>query len=160
MTDFMSPETRSRVMSRIRSRNTRPELYVRRMIWAEGFRYRLHVSKLPGTPDLVLTKYRLAVFVHGCFWHQHDCSSSKRPSSNREYWDRKLDANVARDDRDHIRLEERPIWECCLETGVESFLESLRCIRAHYECHGKSATRLRKSRNLRRVMGKLLSFYA
>ena len=124
-------------MSFVRGRNTRPELYVRRMVWAEGFRYRLHVRKLPGTPDLVLTKYGLAVFVHGCFWHQHSCSRAKRPSSNLEYWDRKLDGNVARDARDRIKLEELgwtlvTIWECSLESGTESLLARLRNLRVDY----------------------------
>lgn len=130
MTDFMSPEARSRVMASIRSKNTRPEMYVRRLLWAEGFRYRLHVKKLPGVPDLVLSKYRLVVFIHGCFWHQHGCAGSKRPSSNREYWDPKLDANVARDARARILLENLgwtvvTIWACSLEAGAASLLEYL-----------------------------------
>lgn len=137
MADFMSPAARSRVMSSIRGRNTRPELGVRRRVWSEGFRYRLHVKKLPGTPDLVLAKYRLAIFVHGCFWHQHGCSKAKRPSSNQEYWDRKLDGNVARDDRDRVQLEKQgwtvvTIWECTLESDSESLLERLKGIRADH----------------------------
>ena len=135
MPDSMSPEARSRVMSRVRNRNTSLELYVRRAVWAEGFRYRLHVRKLPGTPDLVLPKYRLAVFVHGCFWHQHGCSKSKRPSSNREFWDRKLNGNLARDVRDRHKLEElgwivETIWECVLTEETNSLLMLLRDIRA------------------------------
>ncbi len=134
MADSVSPEVRSRVMSRVRSRDTRPELYVRRAVWAEGFRYRLHVVGLPGNPDLVLTKYRLVVFVHGCFWHQHECSRSRRPSSNREYWDRKLDRNMERDIRNRALLEDMGwavvmIWECDLEGGVVGLLSLLRSTR-------------------------------
>ena len=134
MADSLSSLERSRLMSSIPSRNTRPELYVRRLLWADGFRYRLHVKRLPGSPDLVLAKYHLTVFVHGCFWHQHGCSRAKRPSSNQEYWDRKLDGNVSRDSRDRIRLEELgwvvvTIWECALTSGTESLLALLNYMR-------------------------------
>ena len=135
MTDSVSPETRSRVMSRVRGRDTRPELYVRRTVWAAGFRYRLHVKKLPGKPDLALTKYRMAVFVHGCFWHHHGCAKDRRPASNREYWDRKLDGNADRDARHRSQLQEMgwnvvTIWECSLESGTESLLADLKTVRA------------------------------
>lgn len=131
MADPLSREVRSLAMARVRSRDTRPELYVRRKVWPEGFRYRLHVRKLPGTPDLVLRKYRLAVFVNGCFWHQHGCSKSKRPTSNRDFWDQKLDENVVRDERDRCRLEAlgwtvKTIWECSLVTDTQSLLASLK----------------------------------
>ena len=135
MTDSVSPETRSRVMSLVRGRDTRPELYVRRTVWAAGFRYRLHAKKLPGKPDMVLPKYRLAVFVHGCFWHHHGCAKDRRPASNREYWDRKLDGNADRDARHRGQLREMgwtvvTIWECSLESGTESLLADLRAVRA------------------------------
>ena len=144
MSDFLSPGDRSRMMSRVRGRNTRPELYVRRAVWSYGFRYRLHLSSLPGTPDLVLPKYRLAVFVHGCFWHQHGCPKSKRPSTNREFWDRKLDGNVDRDVRDRTRLENMGwfvvvIWECSLESGTENLLMQLKRAREHLELDRVSA---------------------
>ena len=137
MTDTVSPEVRSHIMSKVRSRNSMPELYVRRMVWGEGFRYRLHVKKLPGTPDLTLTKYRLAVFVHGCFWHQHSCPRAKRPASNRGYWDRKLDGNLERDARHRARLEELgwqvvTIWECELKAGTENLLAYLRSERTRF----------------------------
>ena len=130
MADTVSPETRSRVMSRVRGHDTRPEMYVRRAVWAAGFRYRLHVKRLPGSPDLVLSRYRLAVFVHGCFWHQHGCRRARRPSSNQEYWDRKLDGNLARDASNRERLEEvgwsvATIWECDLDRGIERLLALL-----------------------------------
>ena len=134
MSDSLSSEVRSRIMSAIRSRNTRPELYVRKRLWSEGFRYRLHVRDLPGTPDLVLPKYRLIIFVHGCFWHQHGCPGTKRPSSNTEYWNLKLDRNVARDALHRSRLEElgwtvATLWECDLEISTERLLAELKCLR-------------------------------
>ena len=134
MPDTLSPEARSRIMLSIRSKDTRPELYVRKRIWSEGFRYRLHVKTLPGTPDLVLSKYRMAVFVHGCFWHQHDCPNATRPSSNTEYWDHKLDRNIVRDALHRSRLDELDwevvtVWECNLETGTKSLLAKLKSIR-------------------------------
>ena len=138
--DFLSTEARSRVMSSIRSRNTRPEMRVRKVVWSEGYRYRLHVRGLPGTPDLVLSRYRIAVFVHGCFWHQHGCAKTKRPSSNREYWDRKLNRNIARDANDRIRLEEmgwtvKTVWECSLEGDTKILLSELKEKREH-RCAG------------------------
>ena len=135
MADTMTSDQRSRLMSRVRSRDTRLELRVRNRVWSDGFRYRLHVRALPGTPDLVLPKYRMAVFVHGCFWHQHTCPKSKRPASNRDFWDRKLDANIGRDTRilDELnRLGWIPftIWECTLERDTDILLEALRSVRA------------------------------
>ena len=134
MPDSMSPEVRSRVMSRIRGRDTRPEKFVRTILWQAGFRYRLHVRKLPGVPDLVLAKYKLAVFVHGCFWHQHGCAKSSRPSSNQEYWDQKLDGNVARDARNQKALMKSgwtvaTIWECRLEADTSRWLAFLKTLR-------------------------------
>ena len=132
----MSPQVRSRVMARIRSKDTQPELHVRRAVWAEGFRYRLHQRRLPGAPDLAFAKYRLAVFIHGCFWHQHGCAKTSRPSSNTEYWDNKLDGNVARDARNQAHLKEIgwtviTIWECNLRqdtNGLLRLLESYRLL--------------------------------
>ena len=134
MSDTVLPEVRSRIMASVRGRDTRPELYVRKAVWSKGFRYRLHVRRLPGTPDLALAKYKVAVFVQGCFWHQHGCHRSKRPTSNRDYWDRKLDGNLARDTQNQARLRElgwtvTTIWECRLQHDTEMtlrFLETLR----------------------------------
>lgn len=135
MPDSVSPATRSFVMSRVRGRHTQPELYVRRAVWAAGFRYRLHAKKLPGAPDLALPKYRVAVFVHGCFWHQHDCPRAKRPASNQAYWNKKLDGNLARDARHRAQLAELgwqvvTIWECRLKPGAEELLAYLKMRRA------------------------------
>ncbi len=135
MADTLSPKERSRLMARIRSRDTKPEMYVRKAVWRAGFRYRLHSRTLPGKPDLALTQYKVAVFVHGCFWHQHGCAKTSRPSSNREFWDRKLDGNVARDARNRAALQALgwtvlTVWECGLEEGTADVLGVLKQLRA------------------------------
>ena len=134
MADTVLPGKRSRIMSSIRGRDTQPELYVRKALWSRGFRYRLHVRQLPGAPDVVLRKYKTAIFVHGCFWHQHGCSKTHRPSSNRQYWDRKLDGNVARDARNQAELRESgwnvfTVWECALAQDTEHLLHCLDTLR-------------------------------
>ena len=118
MADRMTPQQRSRCMSHIRSRNTGPEKTVRRELYGRGFRYRLNCPSLPGTPDLVLHKYRTAIFVNGCFWHGPEgCVKYVRPSSNEAFWNAKVERNKARDDRDRAHLEALGwfvivIWEC------------------------------------------------
>ena len=105
-------------MSGIRGKNTQPELAVRRYLHAHGFRFRLHRRDLPGKPDVVLPKYRTAVFVHGCYWHRHEgCKYATTPSSNREFWQRKFRENVERDQRNRAQLAAAGwhvlvIWEC------------------------------------------------
>ena len=131
---FLLPQARSRIMASIRGRDTRPELFVRRALWMEGFRYRLHSRRLPGRPDLALAKYSVAIFVNGCFWHQHSCLQSRRPSSNSEYWERKLDANVARDSQNQSKLRELGwtvaiVWECRLQQDTEAVLSLLEGLR-------------------------------
>lgn len=109
---------RSALMARIRSKQTQPELIVRRALHNMGFRFRLHRRDLPGKPDIILPKYKLAIFVHGCFWHQHpDCKLASRPKTRGEYWGPKLASNVARDQRHARALEElgwrvETVWEC------------------------------------------------
>lgn len=113
-----TPEQRSRTMRAVRSRDTKPELTVRRFLHAARLRYILHDRRLPGSPDLVFPKYRTVVFVHGCFWHQHaNCHAASHPRSNTEYWSRKLTGNVERDARNRTSLEASGwrvlvIWEC------------------------------------------------
>lgn len=98
MTDVFTPAKRSRVMSRVRGRDTTPELLVRSHVHRMGFRFRIHYRELPGTPDLVLPRHGKVIFVHGCFWHGHtSCKRSKRPETNVEFWNKKLDANIERD---------------------------------------------------------------
>lgn len=118
MTDRCSAEERSAIMARVRAKNTHPEIAVRRLVHGLGYRFRLHRRDLPGTPDLVLPKHRAVVFVHGCFWHQHDCRRGRRqPASNRAYWGPKLARNVERDraaESALLRLGWRvfTVWEC------------------------------------------------
>jgi DNA mismatch endonuclease, patch repair protein len=118
MADIMSPEKRSVVMSRIRSRNTKPEMAVRSALHRMGVRFRLHRKDLPGRPDIVLPRYRTVVFVHGCFWHQHaGCRLASKPSSNTEYWLEKLRRNQERFTEHAAALAESGwrvavIWEC------------------------------------------------
>ena len=119
--DRFSPDKRHEVMSRIRGKDTKPEMIVRRFLFSQGFRFRLHYRKLPGHPDIVLPKYRAVVFVHGCFWHRHEnCRHFRLPQSNVEYWENKIAGNVERDLRDANRIADMGwkvivVWECELE---------------------------------------------
>lgn len=116
----MTPEQRSRCMSKIRGKNTRPELYVRKYLFSKGLRFRIHVKKLPGTPDIVLPKYRTVIFVNGCFWHGHqNCGSLRMPKSNEQFWKQKIELNMARDYRWSVELRLLgwrviTVWECQL----------------------------------------------
>jgi DNA mismatch endonuclease (patch repair protein) len=117
MPDVVSKEKRSRMMSGIRSKNTKPELIIRRGLHACGFRFRLHDTKLAGRPDLVLRKYKAAIFVHGCFWHGHDCHLFKQPKSRGEFWAPKIESNRARDSEalrtlSHEGWRVAEVWEC------------------------------------------------
>lgn len=118
MADKYEPEVRSRIMSKVRSKDTKPEKLVRSLLHKSGFRFRLHRKDLPGSPDIVLPGRQKVIFVHGCFWHGHDgCSRSSRPSSNVDYWDKKLDRNIERDRENKKELRKlgwKPlvIWEC------------------------------------------------
>ena len=120
MIDIVDQKTRSRMMSRIRGKNTKPELALRRALHARGFRFRLHSGKVHGRPDLVLPKYHAVVFVHGCFWHRHEgCRYTTTPSTRPEFWRAKFDSNVARDALVRRKLLENgwrvaTIWECAL----------------------------------------------
>ena len=106
-------------MSRIRGRDTKPELVVRRWLWHQGFRYRLYVKSLPGRPDIVMRKWRTVIFVNGCFWHGHDCQSDRRPSTNARFWQEKIERNRERDARNVAALQAAGwhvlvVWECQL----------------------------------------------
>lgn len=120
MADSVSSQKRSEVMARVRSRDTRPEMVVRRGLHARGFRYRLHVKDLPGKPDMVFRKYGAVVLINGCFWHGHDCQLYRFPKSNTSYWIPKIRGNIERDKRHMRALRERGwriliIWECALK---------------------------------------------
>lgn len=111
---------RSRNMAAVRARDTKPELMIRKALHGAGLRYRLNVYDLPGKPDIVLPRYRAVVFVHGCFWHRHECDLFRWPESRTEFWREKLDANAARDVKAADALEEAGwrqavIWECALK---------------------------------------------
>lgn len=116
--DNLSPKQRKHAMAAVCSTNTTPEMVVRRLLHHAGYRYRLHHGDLPGSPDIVLPRRRVAIFVHGCFWHQHHCSrGSRMPSTNSAYWRTKLQANVRRDQRVRRALNRRgwrvmTVWEC------------------------------------------------
>jgi DNA mismatch endonuclease (patch repair protein) len=118
MTDVFDPAKRSAVMARVKSRDTKPEKRVRRILTDLGARYRLHRKDLPGSPDVVMPGRRLALFVHGCFWHGHDCPRGARvPKANRDYWLAKLGRNTARDARNLADLTAagwrvETVWEC------------------------------------------------
>lgn len=118
MADTVTKEVRSRIMSSVRQWDTSAERVVRSFLHAKGFRFRLNRRDLPGSPDIVLPRYRTVIFVHGCFWHQHrGCQKARRPSSNKDYWDRKLDENVRRDKKKATELRKLgwkviTIWQC------------------------------------------------
>lgn len=118
MTDVVGPEIRSRMMSGIRSKDTQPEVLVRRALFAAGFRFRLHRRDLPGAPDVVLLGRRIAIFIHGCFWHMHEgCRFAKLPATRPDFWKAKLEGNVERDRRAVETLLAKNwrvlvVWEC------------------------------------------------
>jgi DNA mismatch endonuclease (patch repair protein) len=136
--DILTPEKRSAVMRAIKGRSTRPEIKVRRLLHSMGFRFHLHRKDLPGTPDIVLPKFRTAIFVNGCFWHAHDdpgCRLSGVPASNREFWERKFARNRERDGEAALALSVAgwrvvTIWECRLKgAGMEGIIRTLQGIR-------------------------------
>ncbi len=118
MTDVFTEEKRSWIMSRVKNRDTRPEMLVRSVVHRLGFRFRLHDRDLPGHPDIILPRHRKIIFVHGCFWHSHpQCPRAKRPDDNRDFWEQKLSRNVERDASNQKKLSEigwdvLVVWEC------------------------------------------------
>lgn len=134
--DVHSPEKRSYNMSRIKGKDTKPEIMVRRWLWSKGYHYRLHRKDLPGKPDIVFPGRKKAIFVHGCFWHKHECKYFKWPQTNPEFWEEKINRNIVRDQRNYRSLDDKGwryfiIWECELKSAdreslwrrLESFLE-------------------------------------
>lgn len=126
MTDFLTKAQRSERMSRIRGRDTKPEMVLRKLLHGRGLRYRLHGAALPGKPDLVLARHNVVVFVQGCFWHRHrGCSIATTPKSNTEFWLRKFERNVARDLWSTRSLEDLGwrvyvVWECELASAIKA----------------------------------------
>lgn len=130
MSDTHSKEVRSRNMAAIQSKDTKPELMVRKGLHNRGFRYGLHNKSLPGTPDLNLPKYDAVIFVNGCFWHQHDCPRFKMPQSNIEYWQNKFQRNKERDRQGIKELENMDkriavVWGCALKGKYKLKLETV-----------------------------------
>ncbi len=136
MVDTLSPEERSRVMSRIRGKDTKPELTVRRILHSMGYRFRLHRRDLPGNPDIVLPRHGVCIFVHGCFWHLHrKCKAARLPKTRRAWWRKKLEGNVARDKRRAATLRRLgwrviTIWECQTEKP-DRLLKRLQALLPH-----------------------------
>lgn len=146
MADRVTKETRSRMMARVHGKNTQPEKYIRSMLFSKGYRFRLHNRDLPGSPDVILPRYGTVVFVHGCFWHGHDCARGRRPETNPSFWNAKLDGNQERDKRNISALEATGwrvfvIWTCELEKGLADLLGYLELL--------KSASNMRSAKRIR-----------
>ncbi|MFZ1457608.1 MAG: DNA mismatch endonuclease Vsr [Saprospiraceae bacterium] len=129
MSDVHNTETRSFNMSQIRSKNTKPEVLIRKFLFTNGFRYRIHVKSLPGNPDIVLPKYKTVIFINGCFWHGHtDCKYFVVPKTRTEFWLSKIQKNISKDIVNHNKLEQQGyniivIWECDVKN--KSIFDSL-----------------------------------
>jgi len=129
--DVFSKKKRSEVMSLIRSKNTKPELYVRSFLHKNGYRFRLHQNNLPGKPDIVLKKHKVVINVNGCFWHQHNCGKSNIPKSNRKFWLNKFKNNKKRDRLNTLKLRKLgwkvyKIWECKVNKQTQSLVKHLK----------------------------------
>ncbi len=130
MPDKISTKQRSSIMSKIKSEDTKPEITVRKHLHALGYRFRLHDKKLPGKPDIVLKKYKSAIQVRGCFWHQHGCKYSNIPKSNKTYWIPKLKQNKKRDRLNDKKLKKLGwkiivIWECKLQNELKRLIKKI-----------------------------------
>ena len=135
--DVHTPKTRSHNMSKIRSKNTKPEMFVRKWLWAQGYRYRVHERSLPGKPDIVFKGRKKVIFVHGCFFHMHNCNYFKWPQTRAEFWRKKIESNAARDQSNIAQLhdlgwEVMVIWEC--ETHKSHFEQLTKSVR-HFLNH-------------------------
>lgn len=139
MTDVHSKETRSYNMSRIKGKNTKPEMLVRKFLFSKGFRYRLHDKKLPGNPDIILPKYKTVIFVHGCFWHGHEgCKYFVIPKTRTEWWLNKINGNITNDQKKQMALKEGGwkiinVWECELKSQqvnktLDKLLQNIVCV--------------------------------
>ena len=154
MSDILTPNQRHECMSHIRSKNTKPEVRLRKELFRLGYRFRLNVKKLPGTPDMVLAKYRTCIFVNGCFWHGHKgCQKFVLPKTNAEFWQSKIDANRERDLRDYTFLESMGwrvivVWECELSTA--QIEETVSCICEYLAVNKKSWEKETADRRFRR----------
>ncbi|MFD2601769.1 very short patch repair endonuclease [Flavobacterium suzhouense] len=129
--DKWSKEKRSEVMSKIRSKDTKPEKKLRSLLFSRGLRFRIHSKKLPGTPDIVLAKYKTVIFVHGCFWHYHkECRDGRIPDTNSLFWETKLSRNISRDNKNQREIVELGwkvivVWECKIKKATDDFVDDL-----------------------------------
>lgn len=127
--DALTPEKRSWNMAKIRGKDTKIEVIVRKYLFAKGFRFRKNDKRYPGKPDVILPKYKVAIFVNGCFWHMHDCKEGHLPKSNTEFWRQKLERNVINDEKHTRQLSDMgwrviTLWECELEKDFERVMEN------------------------------------
>jgi len=151
MADVVDSKTRSLMMSGIRSKNTKPELLIRKGLHARGFRFRLHDKLLPGKPDLVLPKYSAVIFVHGCFWHRHDCHLFKWPKTRREFWHKKLLRNQEKDVESYASLKKDgwyilTIWECALKGRTRKPLDKVLDMAADWLVSGQRDRQIKGGR--------------
>lgn len=135
MTDTLTSDQRHRCMSHIHSKGTKPELLVRRWLWSNGYRYRLNVKSVPGKPDIVMRRYRTAIFINGCFWHGHEgCKYYRIPKSNTEFWENKISNNRIRDQKNYDILQRNGwqvivVWECQLApSDFEHTMREVDCL--------------------------------
>ena len=148
MVDTVDPATRSRIMAAIRSRDTTPEIKVRKALHARGFRYRIHVATLPGRPDIVFPKYQAVILVHGCFWHGHDCQLFQLPATRSEYWQAKIQRNRERDFSVRRCLSDAgwrhlSIWECALKGSHKREFTDVIDEIAHWLTHRQENTEVK-----------------
>ena len=120
MADIFNKEKRSKIMSGISGKETKPEILVRKFLFANGFRYRKNDKRYPGKPDIVLPKYKTIIFIHGCFWHGHHCPAGKLPETRKEFWKNKINGNIERDKKNILELKKQGwnvivIWQCELK---------------------------------------------
>lgn len=142
MADVHDKKTRSRNMAAVRGKDTKPELLLRRELFRQGFRFRLHYGHLPGKPDIVLPKYRAVIHVHGCFWHGHNCPLFQWPATREDFWQKKITGNIARDQRTEDELKTAgwrvlTVWECALRGAGSATVESTASRVAHWIRSGR-----------------------
>ncbi|MDH5179114.1 MAG: very short patch repair endonuclease [Gammaproteobacteria bacterium] len=123
MSDTLTPAQRHKCMSLVKGKDTAPEFLIRKALFAEGFRYKLHDKSLPGKPDLVFPKYKAVIFIHGCFWHMHDCPAFSWPVTRKAFWKKKITGNAARDKKAVTALNDQGwrvliVWECALKGKI------------------------------------------
>jgi DNA mismatch endonuclease (patch repair protein) len=132
--DIWSKQKRSEVMSKIRGKNTKPELILRSLLFKQGYRFKVHQKDLPGKPDIVLPKFKTTIFVHGCFWHHHKgCRDGRIPSTNKEFWDKKIRRNIIKDRENMKELKKDNwtvivIWECDIEKHPDKVINYIQKI--------------------------------